>query len=296
MTQSMHIKTYFSSTVEAAMALARRELGPDAMLMNSRQTPPEVNHLGQYEVVFAARPQFRSLLEKNDVEPHLISELLCDPPLTRNVLASRMESMIVADAALGPAVALVGSSGRGKTSTLLKLALKQPARPIRILVANSSRAGARGPIASFPATLGIDIQCFETVDALDLALNDSHIPTFIDTPAYRPHDMQAAAGLARCLKAHGVDTHLVLRSDARTAEMLRAVERYRMFEPGKLIFTGLDETETLGNLFSVAVRTKKPVSFLCAGQRIPEDLEPATPWRIVEMVLAEGGSPARAAA
>ena len=35
------------------MAAARREMGPDAMLMNSRKSPPEARHLGEYEVVFA---------------------------------------------------------------------------------------------------------------------------------------------------------------------------------------------------------------------------------------------------
>jgi flagellar biosynthesis protein FlhF len=50
----MKIKSYFSHTVEDAMALARQELGPDAMLLTSRPGPPEARHLGEYEVVFAS--------------------------------------------------------------------------------------------------------------------------------------------------------------------------------------------------------------------------------------------------
>jgi flagellar biosynthesis protein FlhF len=38
------------------MAMARQELGPDAMLLNSRTTPIEARHLGEYEVVFAMDP------------------------------------------------------------------------------------------------------------------------------------------------------------------------------------------------------------------------------------------------
>src|SRR3954454_8789484 len=49
----MKIKSYFSRTVEEAMALASQELGPEAMLVNSRKAPPEARHLGEYEVVFA---------------------------------------------------------------------------------------------------------------------------------------------------------------------------------------------------------------------------------------------------
>jgi flagellar biosynthesis protein FlhF len=49
----MKIKSYFARTVEGAMATARQELGPDAMLVNSRKTSIETRHLGEYEVVFA---------------------------------------------------------------------------------------------------------------------------------------------------------------------------------------------------------------------------------------------------
>src|ERR1051325_9687824 len=62
----MKLKSYYSPTVEDAIALARQELGSDAMLVNSRRALPETRHLGEYEVVFVtdaptARPQ--------DVEP-----------------------------------------------------------------------------------------------------------------------------------------------------------------------------------------------------------------------------------
>ena len=36
------------------MALASQELGPEAILVNSRKAPPEARHLGEYEVVFAS--------------------------------------------------------------------------------------------------------------------------------------------------------------------------------------------------------------------------------------------------
>ncbi|HTP36356.1 MAG TPA: hypothetical protein VMJ75_29480 [Candidatus Acidoferrales bacterium] len=49
----MKIKSYYSHTVEDAMASARQELGPEAMLVNTRKTPVESRHLGEYEVVFA---------------------------------------------------------------------------------------------------------------------------------------------------------------------------------------------------------------------------------------------------
>src|SRR4051812_40093160 len=53
----MRIKSYFSRTVEDAMASARQELGAEAMLVNTRKASPESRHLGDYEVVFATLDQ-----------------------------------------------------------------------------------------------------------------------------------------------------------------------------------------------------------------------------------------------
>jgi len=50
----MRIKSYFARTVEDAVAQAREELGPEAMLVNSRKAEAEARDLGEYEVVFAA--------------------------------------------------------------------------------------------------------------------------------------------------------------------------------------------------------------------------------------------------
>jgi flagellar biosynthesis protein FlhF len=49
----MKIKSYFAQTVEEAMARASQEMGPEAMLVNSRRASVEARHLGEYEVTFA---------------------------------------------------------------------------------------------------------------------------------------------------------------------------------------------------------------------------------------------------
>jgi flagellar biosynthesis protein FlhF len=52
----MKLKSYFSGTVEAAMALARQELGDDALLVNARPATRETRSLGAFEVVFGVLP------------------------------------------------------------------------------------------------------------------------------------------------------------------------------------------------------------------------------------------------
>ena len=66
----MRLKSYYSGTVERAIAQARQELGEDAMLIHSHRTTAEFSHLGAYEVVFAItidaampRPALETVME-----------------------------------------------------------------------------------------------------------------------------------------------------------------------------------------------------------------------------------------
>ena len=49
----MRIKSYYANAVADAMQAARREMGEDAILVETRKAPPEPRHLGAHEVVFA---------------------------------------------------------------------------------------------------------------------------------------------------------------------------------------------------------------------------------------------------
>ncbi len=57
----MRLKSYFADTIEEAISQGRREMGPDAMLVNSKRSGAEARHLGAYEVVCAAETEARAL-------------------------------------------------------------------------------------------------------------------------------------------------------------------------------------------------------------------------------------------
>ncbi len=62
----MKLKSFFAESVEAALGLAREELGADAVLVNSRKAPPEARHLGEYEVVAAWLPEGSTVQPKTE--------------------------------------------------------------------------------------------------------------------------------------------------------------------------------------------------------------------------------------
>jgi len=100
---------------------------------------------------------------------------------------------------------------------------------------------------------------------------------FVDTPGLAAGEMEDAADLARLIAAHPeIDTHLVLSASMKPADLARVIGRYQIFQPRKLLFTRLDETDRLGALVSEAARRSLPISFLATGQQIPDDIEPAS--------------------
>jgi flagellar biosynthesis protein FlhF len=355
----MKMKSFFAADMNTAMSLARRELGPEAMLVDTRPAPPESRHLGECEVVVAADPEAgepappaaapesrdrlsagmaelqrklervasaiarSSMMNAGDagagiaeaftalVENEVSSEIAQDAlsrvrtaggaagggaPVER-LLRAELGSRFSTDPALGRGkdrpriVALAGPPASGKTTTLVKLAVLYglaARRPTHILSMDSYRIAAAEQLRSYAAILGVGFQALETTGSLSQALEELRNKDLIliDTPGYGPKDMEAAQDLARFLSARDeIDTHLVLTASMKSADLSRVVDRFEVFRPRKLLFTKLDETETFGPILNESVRTGKPVSFLAAGQRIPDDLEPATAQRILDLVL-----------
>ena len=89
----MKIKSYFARTVEDAIALAARELGPDAMLLNSRRAGSESQHLGDYEVTFAAETRADGAPAEGDApsRPAAPPHNRADAALLREVAELRKE-------------------------------------------------------------------------------------------------------------------------------------------------------------------------------------------------------------
>ena len=56
-TQHLYVKSFFAPSVQEAIEQAQAELGPDALLLNSREAQPEARYLGAYEVVFGGCPE-----------------------------------------------------------------------------------------------------------------------------------------------------------------------------------------------------------------------------------------------
>lgn len=86
----------------------------------------------------------------------------------------------------------------------------------------------------------------------------------------------------------GVRTHLVVPAAATIRDVNRVLDIYGDKSPKRVVLTRVDEAESVSPLMQVFQERGLKISYLGTGQRVPEDLERATPERLAAHVLGDG--------
>ena len=188
------------------------------------------------------------------------------------------------------AVALIGSTGVGKTTTIAKLAahfaLMQGKR-VALLTVDTYRIAAVEQLKTYSQIIGLPVS---------VAYNHAEVPPIleqyadydlllIDTAGRSQKHIMQVGELKSLLETVNCETHLVLSAQIKEQDMLEAARRFSAARVDRIIFSKLDETSSYGTLLNVADQSGIPLSYLTTGQKVPEDLEVAEGSKLASLIL-----------
>ena len=179
------------------------------------------------------------------------------------------------------AVALVGPTGTGKTTTVAKLAAryaqKYGAESVAMITIDTYRIAAYEQLATYGKIIGCTVRKAQTSEELaDLLFQLRHKRlVLIDTAGFSQRDSRLIKQIKQFDNGQmpKVKKYLVAQANTQYPALQRIIKAYDDIELSGCIFTKLDECYSLGEVLSAAVEYQLPVSYVPDGQKVPEDIK-----------------------
>jgi flagellar biosynthesis GTPase FlhF len=312
----VRIKHFLGRSAAEAAEAARREIGPDAVVLQSRRVPAQgwrrlLRRYDRVQLTVAWDEAGRPAPDRPPTEP---APAAAAPPPTQRVLLAespqreaerqRLRALQAGGPRLGPPqpisprrgerrlVVLVGPTGAGKTTTIAKLAailhLAQGWR-VALVSADTFRVGAVDQLTAYARLLGLGLEVAATPRALQRVVErhaDADV-VLVDTSGRSHRDAQRMDELAAFLQAAaGAEIHLVLPATLRDREAAAVAAAYRRLGASRLLLTKLDECEQPEGVLELAASLDLPLSYWTSGQRVPEDIAVAWPDELLAWLQA----------
>lgn len=188
-------------------------------------------------------------------------------------------------------VALVGTTGVGKTTTLAKIAAKfvlEQGIGAALITADTYRISAVEQLKTYSDILGLPIEIVYTPQELALAI-DRHQDKeliLIDTAGRSQYSEAQMYELQEFLKTNPrIEKHLVISASVKLNDAKEIVKKFSAVEPEKIIITKIDETANFGTVINLLRNEKLPLSYLTTGQSVPDDIEIGNADSLAEILL-----------
>jgi flagellar biosynthesis protein FlhF len=250
-----------------------------------RSNTHESQALGKLESELVA---LRQLVEKmgQPASPQMVAQAVGAVAAKRRTVESEPRLVAPSTARI---VMLVGPTGAGKTTTIAKLAAHASlveGRRVQVITLDTYRVGGVDQIRTFTDLIGVPLTVLDDCAQLARAVDTDDELILIDTAGRSPRDIASVTQLAAaCESIADLEVHLVTPASASTAAIDALVAHYAPLSPARLLFTKLDEQDTIPELLAAPRRVRLPITWVTTGQCVPEDLEQPTANRLGELAM-----------
>lgn len=187
--------------------------------------------------------------------------------------------------------AFVGPTGVGKTTTIAKLASQAILhRNLRVGLINLDcyKISANEQLSTYAKILNIPVKNATDASELERAMIEFQPLdlVLIDTSGRSQRDAQNLLEMSKLIQSQPkIQSILMTSATTRDAELYDVAHRFKVFNPCGLLFSKLDESTTFGCIYNLCLKTKLPLTYFTVGQRVPEDIEPASRERVAALIL-----------
>lgn len=195
----------------------------------------------------------------------------------------------------GPKVLyFIGPTGVGKTTTIAKLASRlkvNEKKRVTLLTTDTYRIAAAEQLKTYANIMEVSFKVIYSPDELMSSLKEYSDSDYIliDTAGHSHNNESQKSGTKQFLQCIGDEyekqIYLVLSATTKYRDLLSVCETYAEFTDYNLIFTKLDETVALGNLYNMKIRTGADMSYVTCGQDVPDDIDEFSPQTTVKQLL-----------
>ncbi len=188
-------------------------------------------------------------------------------------------------------VALVGTTGVGKTTTLAKIAAKfvlERGTEVALITADTYRISAVEQLKTYSDIIGLPLEIVYSPTELKSAIRKfrSKGLILIDTAGRNQHnDFQIQELVDLLAVDSAIEKHLVLSATTKERDAVDVMDRFAPVKPDRLLFTKTDETESIGTVVNLISSRRTRVSYFTNGQSVPDDIEAAGADMLARMLL-----------
>lgn len=188
-------------------------------------------------------------------------------------------------------LAMIGPTGVGKTTTLAKLAARAALyqhRRVELVTLDTYRIAAVEQLKAYAEIIGANCHIARSVFELDAVLRrlPADATVFIDTAGRSPNDLADQFEISDFLLGRPeIRKCLAVQATTNPTDAASSIKKFEMYGADCLVLTKLDETVRPGAMIEAVAEGGLPLAYLCAGQRVPEDLQVATPETLANRTL-----------